>query len=301
MTKNRKEPYKILYQNIRRLITENSKKKIEYFKDYVLENKILAMNFTETWLDNLITNDINIKGYQVFRGDRKERRGGGTAIYLNEDFEANILLEASVEKCEMIAIFIEKLNTINIVIYRPPDTKLSIFTSIVDKLNNLLSNMNVPEPTVILTGDFNFPFVKWTKDTHNGCRWEINSSSTTLDEKAQFLKLTEVVDKYNLVQAIEEPTRERNTLDLVFTNDISIFTHIEVLKSSLSDHNQIEVTTNFKTNNRDINKETPNYGGETDFWQLNFHNDNVSWSTINKEINDIPWHILFNEKILRHV
>ncbi|CAL4246548.1 unnamed protein product, partial [Meganyctiphanes norvegica] len=119
MTKNRKEPYKILYQNIRRLITENSKKKIEYFKDYVLENKILAMNFTETWLDNLITNDINIKGYQVFRGDRKERRGGGTAIYLNEDFEANILLEASVEKCEMIAIFIEKLNTINIVIYRP--------------------------------------------------------------------------------------------------------------------------------------------------------------------------------------
>ncbi|CAL4121129.1 unnamed protein product, partial [Meganyctiphanes norvegica] len=264
MTKNRKEPYKILYQNIRRLITENSKKKIEYFKDYVLENKILAMNFTETWLDNLITNDINIKGYQVFRGDRKGRRGGGTAIYLNEDFEANILLEASVEKCEMIAIFIEKLNTINIVIYRPPDTKLSIFTSIVDKMNNLLSNMNAPEPTVILTGDFNFPFVKWTKGTHNGCRWEINSSSTTLDEKAQFLKLTEVVDKYNLVQAIEEPTRERNTLDLVFTNDISIFTHIEVLKSSLSDHNQIEVTTNFKTNNRDINNETPNYGGETD-------------------------------------
>ncbi|CAL4121544.1 unnamed protein product, partial [Meganyctiphanes norvegica] len=42
--------------------------------------------------------------------------------------------------------------------------------------------------------------------------------------------------------------------------------------------------------------EIPNYGGETDFWQLNFHNDNVSWSTINKEINDIPWHILFNEK-----
>ncbi|CAL4063314.1 unnamed protein product, partial [Meganyctiphanes norvegica] len=31
-------------------------------------------------------------------------------------------------------------------------------------------------------------------------------------------------------------------------------------------------------------------------WQLNFHNDNVSWSTINKEINDIPWHTLFNGK-----
>ncbi|CAL4178384.1 unnamed protein product, partial [Meganyctiphanes norvegica] len=34
--------------------------------------------------------------------------------------------------------------------------------------------------------------------------------------------------------------------------------------------------------------------GEADFWQLNFHNDSVSCFTINKEINDIPWQILFN-------
>ena len=62
MNKERKEPYKILFQNIRRLVTENSKVKIEYFKEYVLENKILAMNFTETWLDKSITKDINIPG-----------------------------------------------------------------------------------------------------------------------------------------------------------------------------------------------------------------------------------------------
>ena len=55
MNKERKEPYKILFQNIRRLITENSKAKIDYFKEYVIENKILAMNFTETWLDDSIT------------------------------------------------------------------------------------------------------------------------------------------------------------------------------------------------------------------------------------------------------
>ena len=85
MNKERKEPYKILFQNIRRLITENSKAKIYYFKEYVIENKILAMNFTETWLDDSIIKDINIPGYQVFRCDRKYRKGGGTAIYVNED------------------------------------------------------------------------------------------------------------------------------------------------------------------------------------------------------------------------
>ena len=122
MNKERKEPYKILFQNIRRLVTENSKVKIEYFKEYVLENKILAMNFTETWLDKSITKDIKIPGYQVFRCDRKDRKGGGTAIYLNEDLEATVLLEVNIGRCEMIAIFIKKINTINIVVHSYPKT-----------------------------------------------------------------------------------------------------------------------------------------------------------------------------------
>ena len=296
MNKERKEPYKILFQNIRRLVTENSKVKIEYFKEYVLENKILAMNFTETWLDKSITKDINIPGYQVFRCDRKDRKGGGTAIYLNEDLEATVLLEVNVGRCEMIAIFIEKINAINIVVYRPPDTKLIDFNKILKEIKELLSKMNTPEPVVIITGDFNFPFVKWTKGAHNGCRWEMINSGSTLDERAQFLKLIEVFDNYNLVQAIDEPTRERNTLDLIFTNDISIFTNTEITKSGLSDHHQIEVTTNFKTNNRFVNNDTQNYRGESEFWQLNFRNDNVSWDNINKEINEVPWQTLFNSK-----
>ena len=296
MNKERKEPYKILFQNIRRLVTENSKVKIEYFKEYVLENKILAMNFTETWLDKTITKDIKIPGYEVFRCDRKDRKGGGTAIYLNEDLEATVLLEVNIGRCEMIAIYIEKINAINIVVYRPPDTKIIDFNKILKEIKELLSKMNTPEPVVIITGDFNFPFVKWTKGAHNGCRWEMINSGSTLDERAQFLKLIEVFDNYNLVQAIDEPTRERNTLDLIFTNDISIFTNTEITKSGLSDHHQIEVTTNFKTNNRFVNNDTQNYRGESEFWQLNFRNDNVSWDNINKEINEVPWQTLFNGK-----
>merc|ERR1712055_1052043 len=91
-------------------------------------------------------------------------------------------------------------------------------------------------------------------------------------------------------------TRERNTLDLVFTNDISIFTHIEVTKSNLSDHNQIELSTNFKTNKIKISSEDQIYSGETEFWQLKIYNENVSWKTINQEITEIPWQTLFNNK-----
>ena len=60
LNKDRKEPYKLLYQNIRRLITKNSIKKIDYLKEYTQENKIIIMNFTETWLDDSIANIIGI-------------------------------------------------------------------------------------------------------------------------------------------------------------------------------------------------------------------------------------------------
>ena len=43
--------------------------------------------------------------------------------------------------------------------------------------------------------------------------------TTSDDEKTQFYKLIKVVDTYYLVQTIEEPTRNKNILDLVFTNE----------------------------------------------------------------------------------
>jgi len=148
----------------------------------------------------------------------------------------------SFDSCEIVAIYIEKINTINIVIYRPPDAGTLAFNKVIDKTKTILENMDKPEHNVIITGDFNFRFVKWKRGIHGGCRWEKTGATMTRDERDQFTKLIELTDKYNLVQAIEEPTRERNTLDLVFTNDISMFTHIEVTKSNLSDHNQIKIT-----------------------------------------------------------
>ena len=37
LNNDRKEPYNLLYKNIRSLITKNSKKKIDYFKEYTQE------------------------------------------------------------------------------------------------------------------------------------------------------------------------------------------------------------------------------------------------------------------------
>ena len=120
-------PWKIIYQNVRRLITTNSKEKVNFFKEYTEENNILLMNFTETWLSETMQEDMKIKGYQLYRGDRKGKNGGGTAIYVQEKYESHKVTEISVDGVEMIAVHIEKLNIINIVVYRPPDAKANNF------------------------------------------------------------------------------------------------------------------------------------------------------------------------------
>ena len=101
-------PWKIIYQNIRRLVTTNSKEKVDFFKEYTEENEILIMNFTETWLDENKQEDMKIKGYQLYRGDRIGKNGGGTAIYVKELYEAQKVTEMSIDGVEMIAVFVNR-------------------------------------------------------------------------------------------------------------------------------------------------------------------------------------------------
>ena len=113
------------------------------------------------------------------------------------------------------------------------------------------------------------------------------------DEKSQFYKLMEIIDKYHLVQAIEEPTRKENTLDLVFTNEIDAFRQVEVTETIMSDHNVIEITTDIEWNNGiDVEKSRVDIK-EDDLRQLNFHSEKVPWSEIGQILNELDWEIIF--------
>ena len=132
----RREPPKILCWNAHGLINKDTKWKIDALKEHVQVNNIFLMNFTETWFEKEIQ-DEEIPGYTTFRSDRKsekKKKGGGAAIYLKNGFEARLLMNDQVESCEIVAIGIEKTNIINIVIYRPPDTDLSTFTRVMNKV-----------------------------------------------------------------------------------------------------------------------------------------------------------------------
>ena len=154
-------PWKLMIQNMEGLVSKNSKEKVELLKEYVKVDNIILMNLTETHLDNTIEDVVQIEGYNIFRGDRIDRVRGGTAIYVHDKIEANIKLKMSNGKCEVVAVEMPDIQTLNIVVYRPPDTKSHEFNPILSEIQNILQNLEKPEPTIILSGDLNFPFVKW--------------------------------------------------------------------------------------------------------------------------------------------
>ena len=258
------------------LVSKNSKEKVELLKEYVKEDNVIIMNLTETWLDETVEEIVDVEGYRIFRSDRKGRERGGTAIYVHDNIEANVKLKMSNGKCEVVAVEMPDIQTLNIVVYRPPDTKSHEFNPILSEIQNILKNLEKPEPTIILSGDLNFPFVKWKRLPDNSCSWEYKPhTNATTDEKQQFESLYEMCSNHFMLQIIEEPTRKENTLDLMFTNEVNLVTMVEVTKSSYSDHDIIEVSTNYSlTEKKKCNIEQSD---DTGFRSLNFRAKAVKW------------------------
>merc|ERR1712002_1162261 len=120
-------------------------------------------------------------------------------------------------------------------------------------------------------------------------------TGATRDEQNQFKRLNEQMDEFGLVQIIEEPTRGENTLDLIYTNETSMIIQVENIKSTLSDHDRIEVTTNIKTKNEEEIIENKNEN-DKGMKKLNYNSDNVEWDKIRNELKEIQWNEIFKDK-----
>ena len=131
--------------------------------------------------------------------------------------------------------------------------------------------------------------------TDNNCTWEYKSNTNaTTNDKEQFENLMKICNEQCKLQIIEEPTRLENTLDLIFTNETNLVTMIEVNKSKLSDHNLIEISTNYTTMNKyEVN---PREDSKHMLKTLNFHTKTVNWRNINKIIEETKWEHNFETK-----
>ena len=97
--------------------------------------------------------------------------------------------------------------------------------------------------TVMTTGDFNFPFIKWPeKEIYSRNENPQNMAS----EKVQAKMLLDWAESNFLEQIILTATRGGNILDLVFTNSATLIdSYSTIVNKRFSDHNILKINLNY--------------------------------------------------------
>ena len=133
---------------------------------------------------------------------------------------------------------------------------------------------------VLLMGDFNFPKIIWETNTLGG---------RTANEKAQGEILLNFISEYSMTQIVSAPTRQRNTLDLVITNNIHMMHSVLVTPTILSDHDMVEVNFQKRESTKTIKRVNEDSSNSSPLRKLNFHNNDINWDEINEIFEDMPW------------
>lgn len=183
--------------------------KMPAFRAWVAASCYSAIAVTETWIDTAgrdFLGEFDLPGYAMFSKERVGRRGGGVALYVRRHLAPVGLVTNSPH--EFVGVEIRGCNPpLRILVaYRPPH-------STVDQDQSLYRDLaeQATEGNVILVGDFNC-HVDWER----------------LSGDLESMRLVEFSNDCFLTQMVDEPTRGRNILDLVFTSEEEMVRGVEV-------------------------------------------------------------------------
>lgn len=240
------------------------------FKDHTY-NKFDIIAVSETWLnDNILSQSVNLNNYKLFRRDRSEGRGGGTAMYVKSNFKCSAINNLQLNTTEQLWVSLNYNNKKFAlgVIYRPPNCSVLEFCN---EFESVLNQLITKYDQVLCTGDFNIDFLEPTSNSYKLLHDSINS--------------------YSLKQIIHQPTRISSTsatlIDLIICSETLKCFNVNVEDvSDISDHSLISCSVG---NNRDLVK--PFLYTFRNF--KHFSNDNFT-----NDLLSIPlWHIFYLNNI----
>ena len=291
--------------NIQGLKPRTTPTKVPFIQDLLINDRLLFIALTETWLREHLDAEVNVNGYKLFRQDRiktkttrKGRDGGGTACYLKNEVAANTdtIMNFSNEVVDVLGLYIKPKNLALFTVYRQPDNRAGgnrstsvHFKEALDKLNEVLMQLPNPTPDIIVCGDFNLPFAIWPEGN-------VKSGAST-DEQTMIKDLVTLTNQFYLTQEITTPTHyQGNTLDLIFTNNAELLHSYESNKTLFSHHYIVEGKICYKNPNYVEEKEKNSWKRKSclvDFYKFNFFSDKIKWDMVNKEFRRINWKMEF--------
>ena len=218
---------------------------------------------------------------------RKDKSGGGVAIFTKNNLRAKVVVNASfsineVIDCISVEIETKEKNIVICCVYRPPNRNVNDFTSQLEGLLQMFHNK-----IVFLAGDMNINILNYAKHT------DTNNFVDLLYSKGMYPLIT-------------KPTRITSTcatlLDNIFTNEYRLISKSGVLICDVSDHlpvfqicsYNVDDCTDRKTESRFAYKRHVDECSMT-----NFINEiaNVNWETIERENDPNIAYDLFIEKV----
>ena len=128
-----------------------------------LKHSFQVIAISETWLTNEKGSNFILEGYNHFSVNRKTKRGGGVAFFVQKDFQCRVVDSTVVDDImESLTIEIHSTNlksTIVSCIYRTPGSCIDSFVnSMVDILGKVCDKKQV-----FVCGDFNIDLMKWNE------------------------------------------------------------------------------------------------------------------------------------------
>ena len=251
---------------------------------------------TESHLkDEIKDSEIKIEGFNLHRCDRIENRQGGVIIYTHESLEINDERTTKFSNgcCELLTLNISSLNTHIICLYRPPNTTSEKLSEPIRIVDAYLSTAE--KDKIIFIGDINCPFVSWHKV--DGVVYPEITPGDTIDNQNQARSILDLAEKHFMMQLITEPTRDKNILDLLFSNhsDEIEITSIEKVSNIISDHNFIyfNIPSDHKPGETST-KSRPEYL-ETGLSQFQFWSEKCQWEKLKEHLTNTDWDSIINE------
>lgn len=159
----------IYYQNVRGIRT-----KTNYICQIITLSNYPIIALTETWLnENICNREIFDSRYIVYRRDRclsrgSKKDGGGVLVAVSRNIPS-ARVESWESDCEDIWVTL-KIKCGNIVkrialcvIYLPPPVRLESLGRFLENASNVMNHVS----DIVIMGDLNLGFMKWTKESLN--------------------------------------------------------------------------------------------------------------------------------------
>lgn len=185
---------------------------------------------TESWLtEDITSNEIFPPNYQVFRHDREGKRGGGVFIGTRETLTSVLNWTDALMEIMSITVNSKPHNICIIGAYRPHSCSTLNFLDAINTHLIALTSEGTTHKPFIIGGDLNLPQIKWSVEP------EFTSCSVQS-------AINVLLDRYNMIQVIQEPTHEpNNILDIFLVSPPEIWLSSSV-ENGISDHKIITVT-----------------------------------------------------------